>query len=211
MSKVTLDDLSYESLKPFLHSKVLGNRIVYYSSVSSTQTIAHELALSGAAEGSVVIADEQLQGKGRLGRKWFSPPKSGVWMSIILRANIAMVDASQITLLSALAVLTAIKKITDLSLYIKWPNDLFINGKKIAGILAEVKGKANVEYLIVGIGVNVNLQKDQMPIELRQVATSLSLELGKKVNRARLASQILYELEKLYNDYVKILLPELIR
>jgi BirA family transcriptional regulator, biotin operon repressor / biotin---[acetyl-CoA-carboxylase] ligase len=186
-----------------LNTEFIGKKIIYHESISSTQTIAHQLAYEGTEEGTVVVADEQGKGKGRLGRVWHSPKGTGVWMSVILRPNIPPQQAPQLTLLAAVAVVKGIKEAVGLDCEIKWPNDILIHGKKVVGILTELQAEADrIQSVIIGIGINVNVK--EFPEELKAKATSLFVEKnGKEINRAELIQRILEQTETLYNQYLK--------
>ncbi|MGX2960208.1 biotin--[acetyl-CoA-carboxylase] ligase [Peribacillus sp. JNUCC 23] len=187
-----------------LQTTTFGQNIHYEESVDSTQKIANRLANGGAAEGTIVIAEEQTLGKGRLSRNWHSPKFTGIWMSLILRPKIPFHEAPQLTLLAAVAVAQAIEDVTDLSPEIKWPNDLLIKGKKMTGILTELQAESDrIHSVIVGIGVNVNQKLSDFPEELQNTATSLFIESGKSISRSTLIQQILRNMEKLYSTYLK--------
>ncbi|MFJ7975319.1 biotin--[acetyl-CoA-carboxylase] ligase [Peribacillus sp. NPDC096379] len=187
-----------------LQTTTFGQNIHYEESVDSTQKIANRLANGGAAEGTIVIAEEQTLGKGRLSRNWHSPKFTGIWMSLILRPKIPFHEAPQLTLLAAVAVAQAIEDVTDLSPEIKWPNDLLIKGKKVTGILTELQAESDrIHSVIVGIGVNVNQKLSDFPEELQNTATSLFIESGKSISRSTLIQQILRNMEKLYSTYLK--------
>ncbi len=187
-----------------LQTTTFGQNIHYEESVDSTQKIANRLANGGAAEGTIVIAEEQTLGKGRLSRNWHSPKFTGIWMSVILRPKIPFHEAPQLTLLAAVAVAQAIEDVTDLSPEIKWPNDLLIKGKKVTGILTELQAESDrIHSVIVGIGVNVNQKLSDFPEELQNTATSLFIESGKSISRSTLIQQILRNMEKLYFTYLK--------
>jgi BirA family transcriptional regulator, biotin operon repressor / biotin---[acetyl-CoA-carboxylase] ligase len=197
------DRVAPEELMPHLQTRSFGQEIRYQFTMPSTQRLAHQWARMGAPEGAVVIAEEQTQGRGRLGRNWHSPPQTGIWMSLILRPSIALMQASQMTLLVSVGVLRGIERITGLSPQIKWPNDLLIAGKKVCGILTELRGEQDqIHYMVVGIGINVNTTVAHFPPELRGTATSLALQLGGSVHRAPLIAAILAELEQRYEDYL---------
>ncbi len=152
----------------------LGSKLHYFKEIGSTNSQAIELAEQNASEGEVVIAESQTQGRGRLGRCWESPPWANLYFSIILRPRLAPIHAPQITLMAAVALAEAVDSFIPQSPTIKWPNDILVNGKKLAGILTEaVCVPDRVEYVILGIGVNVNYRVDHMPRELRRRATSL--------------------------------------
>jgi len=147
----------------------------------------------------VVAAEEQTSGKGRLGRSWISPKGTGIWMSIVLKPNISPMIAPRATLIGAAAVYAAIKDM-GISVGIKWPNDIVINGKKICGILTEMNAEIErVNYVIMGIGINVNMEL--FPDELKEKATSLKNEIGNEVDRKKLVANILNNLEVFYEDF----------
>lgn len=197
--KITADEIRLG-----LSTDFLGRHIYYEESVDSTQKIAHRLANEDAPEGTVIIAEEQLLGRGRMDRRWHSPKYTGVWMSIILRPNLPPPKAPQLTLITAVAVVQAIEDFTDLTPQIKWPNDILINGKKVTGILTELQADADrITSIIIGIGINVNQQLEDYPQELHDVATSLSIESGKKLQRADLVKILLSKLENLYTLYLE--------
>jgi BirA family transcriptional regulator, biotin operon repressor / biotin---[acetyl-CoA-carboxylase] ligase len=186
-----------------LQTELFGKSVHYEESVESTQKIAHRLAGDGAAEGTLVVAEEQTFGKGRLSRSWHSPKYTGIWMSLILKPNIPFQQAPQLTLLAAVAVAKAIGEATGLITGIKWPNDILINQKKVTGILTELQAEADrIHSVIIGIGINVNQTVDDFPEELRQKASSLFIESGGTVSRAKLIQHIMVTMEKLYKLYL---------
>lgn len=198
------DKISGNEIQLGLETESLGRYVHFEESVTSTQKIAHRLAYEGTPEGTIVVAEEQISGRGRLDRVWFSPKYTGVWMSIILRPNIPPAQAPQLTLLAAVAVVQGIQEVTGLEPDIKWPNDILLKGKKVVGILTELQAEADrINSVIIGIGINVNHSEDQFPDEIKSIATSLSIELGEKVNRAALIQRILAKMEHLYTSYLK--------
>ncbi len=187
-----------------LKTAILGQHIHYEETVESTQKIALRLSLEGVPEGTAVISEEQTGGRGRLGRQFYSPKYTGVWMSIILRPTLPPQKAPQLTLITAVAVVQAIEEVTGLNPQIKWPNDILIDGKKVTGILTEMQAESDrIDSVIIGIGLNVNQEKEDYPEELRSIATSLFIESGKKINRAELTRELLLKLEKLYLLYLE--------
>ncbi|MEH7012636.1 biotin--[acetyl-CoA-carboxylase] ligase [Neobacillus niacini] len=200
----TPEKITANELRLGLKTKFIGKNVHYEESVESTQKIAHRLAYDNAPEGTVIIAEEQLSGRGRMDRKWHSPKYTGIWMSIILRPNISLPKAPQLTLLAAVAIVQAIEDLTGLLPEIKWPNDILIKGKKVTGILTELEAEADrVNSIIIGIGMNVNQTKEDFPIELQGIATSILLEKGERVSRADLIKGIFMNLEKLYLLYLE--------
>lgn len=202
---VTSPDLvTAEEVSLYTGNGTFGKKITYKSSVKSTQEIAHSLARDGAAEGSIVLADEQTGGRGRLGRAWQSPAGTGVWMSLILKPNIPLQKAPQLTLLIAVAASKAIERVSGLEAAIKWPNDILINGKKTAGILTELQAEADsIHSVIVGIGMNVNQESEHFSDEIAQIATSLAIEGGQTYKRAEVIGVLLQEIETLYHQYLE--------
>jgi BirA family biotin operon repressor/biotin-[acetyl-CoA-carboxylase] ligase len=198
----TPDLLTYEEINDKLKTKYIGKQIIYFDSVNSTNTKAKEIA-SDVEEGTVLIAEEQTKGRGRLGRNWVSPKGKGIWMSIVIKPDLNPIEASKVTQVAAAAVSEGIRNI-GVDNYIKWPNDIIINGKKVCGILTEMSGELNrINYIVVGIGINVNNDIDEFPDELKRKATSLKIESGIKIERKKLVAEILNNFEELYNELVK--------
>lgn len=200
---LTVPDIPYpEEVKSGLKTKALGQDVHYFPSLDSTQNQAHLLAKEGAPEGTVVIADQQLGGKGRLGRVWHSPPGTGIWMSVLLRPKLELHRCPQLTLLAAVAIVEAVQEETHLPVMIKWPNDILLGGKKICGILTELNAESDcINYLVIGIGINVNTPS--FPEEIGQIATSLMLEKQEQIARVRLIRNLLEKLEALYFQYLE--------
>ena len=183
-------------------TKVIGRDIRVFRETTSTNDVIEKLARDGVPEGVSVFAESQTKGRGRLGRKWLSPAKQGLWFSVLLRPDLRPQEATRLTVASATALRRAIESQTGLKPEIKWPNDILVQGKKVAGILTELSAELDhVKYVILGIGVDVNLSPGDFPPELRKVATSLKAELGKPVSRPELAVAILRELDQ---DYGRI-------
>jgi BirA family biotin operon repressor/biotin-[acetyl-CoA-carboxylase] ligase len=193
--------LDLAQVREHLDAKRLGIRFHYFTEISSTNSHARELAEKGAAEGEVVLAESQTHGRGRLGRRWESPPLANLYLSVILRPKLAPVHAPQITLMAAVALAETVGSFIPQKATIKWPNDILVNGKKLAGILTEAACvPERVEYVILGIGVNVNYPIDSMPQELRHRATSL-LDLTRiEVNRESFLRRLIQDLDRCYGD-----------
>lgn len=190
------DLLTKEEITAGLSTAFLAKEIYYQESVDSTNEEAKRQAMHGAPNGSLFIAEEQTGGKGRLGRIWRSPRGSGLWFSILLRPSSLPEQIASLTLLAGLAVCTAIRSKTGCTAMIKWPNDVVIGSKKVCGILTEMAAEIDrVDYVIMGIGINVN--NESFPEELQIKGTSLYLETGASVARAELLCEILKELERL--------------
>src|SRR5208282_6049469 len=183
-------------------TKVIGRDIRVFEQTTSTNDVIEKLARDGVKEGVVVFAESQTSGRGRLGRKWISQERKGLWFSILLRPDMRPQETTQLTVASATALRRAIQSQTGLKAEIKWPNDILIGGKKVAGILTELSAEPDkVRHVILGIGVDVNLNANEFPAELKKTATSLKIEAGEMVSRAELATEILRELDA---DYAKI-------
>jgi len=181
---------------------IIGRDIRVFQETTSTNDVVEKLARDGVKEGVVVFAESQTRGRGRLGRKWISPARKGLWLSLLLRPSLRPSEATQLTVMSATALRRAIQSETGLRPEIKWPNDILIGGKKVAGILTELSAEPDrVRHVIVGIGVDVNLGIQEFPPELRKLATSLKIEAGRFVPRAELAVAVLRELDR---DYGRI-------
>ena len=189
------DTLSPALITKDLKTRFVGQRVIYRPTLTSTMEVAREEAKRGAAEGTIVVADEQTAGRGRLQRAWLSP-RGNIALSVILRPEIKHLPS--LTMLASLVVTRSIAAVTALKPRLKWPNDVLINGKKVCGILIESSVRADrVDYAIIGIGINVNLRLEDYP-EILPIATSLSHELKKEVPRLSLIQNLLVEIEKLY-------------
>ncbi|MDA7025617.1 biotin--[acetyl-CoA-carboxylase] ligase [Bacillus sp. CLL-7-23] len=198
------DKISENEIRFGLKTEKMGQVIYFKDSVSSTQKIAHELANNGSPEGTIIVADQQTEGRGRMARVWHSPAGNGIWMSLILRPAIPVQKTPQLTLLAAVAIVQAIEEQTGISPEIKWPNDILVNGKKTVGILTELQAEADqVHSVITGIGINVNQVASDFPDDLKETATSLRIVSGKKIDRAALIQTILLTFEKRYQDYTR--------
>lgn len=191
-------------LEPGLRKVRFGGQRLQLDETSSTNTVAWEMADQGRlAEGGIVIAARQTQGKGRRGRTWESPA-GGLWFSIVLYPELQLRDAAPLSLVFALAVARALERFITAPVKVKWPNDVLLGGKKVAGILLEINTEFDrIKYLVAGIGVNVNLRAEDLPAALRDQATSLYLETGQEVDLEAVLSAILAELEKAYTRYLE--------
>ena len=192
---MNIEDLSPELITRDLATRFVGQRIVYYPSLASTMEVAKREAQQGAAEGTVVLADIQTAGRGRMERVWLSPG-GNIALSLILYPPVSYLP--YLIMLASLAVVHSIETATGLKPQIKWPNDILINGKKVCGILIESDVQGNsVSYSIIGIGININLKPADFP-EIGPIATSLSHELGEDIPRLKVLRGLLRELEVLY-------------
>ena len=180
----------------------IGQSIVHFFRTDSTNTVALQLAARGAAHGTVVVAEEQTAGRGRLGRAWYSEKSSGIYTSIILRPPLSPSAAPVLTLMAGLAAQSALSSTTGLAVDIRWPNDLLVNGKKVCGILTEMQAELDrLHAVVLGIGINVN--HSQMPRGLKEIATSLRIEAQKTWSRVHLFTALLKELERYYHVLLK--------
>lgn len=186
-----------------LETTWLGRRLECFGELDSTNTTARELAEAGAPEGTVVIADSQRRGRGRLGRGWVSPALRNLYLSFVLRPPLAPDSAPQITLVLGLAAAEAVREWTD-EVAIKWPNDLVSRGRKLAGILTEMTADdGRTRFVIPGIGVNLNSEPEDFPLDVREIATSLLMITGAPVDRARFAARLLNRLEVRYDLFLR--------
>jgi BirA family biotin operon repressor/biotin-[acetyl-CoA-carboxylase] ligase len=177
----------------------MGTRFHYFDEIDSTNNYARLLAERGEPQGAVVIAERQTLGRGRLGRRWVSPPYVNLYCSVILRPTVAPADAPRITLTAAVALADAIERFGAVAPTIKWPNDILAGGKKLAGVLTEaVSNSQRVEFVILGIGVNLNFSLEAMPPEIRDRATSLSILAGRNVSREAFLQRLIHDLDRCY-------------
>jgi BirA family biotin operon repressor/biotin-[acetyl-CoA-carboxylase] ligase len=198
------DVLTPSEVKHLLGTKWMGKTIHHYHTIDSTNSMAYELALDGAEEGEVVIAESQKMGRGRMGRQWFSPPFLNLYLSVILRPKIPPHQASLITLVAAVATAEAIQKSSGLNPLIKWPNDILLKGQKVAGLLSEIHSEVDrIHFVILGIGVNLNMDRKMFSKEIRNVATSLKREMGQAISRKTFLQALLQELEVWYEIFLK--------
>ncbi len=195
------DVLTEAECRNRLAGRWLGNPVYCFDEIDSTNTRAKLLAEKGAPEGTLVIAESQTAGKGRRGRSWASPPGEGLWFSFVLRPQIRPSVAPMITLAAALAVAASIEDVCGLPARIKWPNDIVISGRKLVGILTELSAETlEVHYVVVGIGINVNMT--EFPEEIRRTATSLYLESGKRFKRCDIVAAVMKRMEEYYAAYM---------
>jgi BirA family biotin operon repressor/biotin-[acetyl-CoA-carboxylase] ligase len=194
--------ISIEQIRDGLTTRWLGRTIHCYDAVESTNLTAIELAQQGEPEGTVILADEQLSGRGRGSRSWHSPAGVGIYCSIVLRPKMAPAKAQLITLMAGVSIVKAIALRTGLSPRVKWPNDIMINDKKVAGILLESRvSGGQIGYSVIGFGINVNNGSADLPEDIRVNASSLLMELKKPVDRSTLVIEIFSELERLYHRF----------
>jgi len=179
----------------------LGRKIHYFQEIDSTNAYAWRLAQEGAEEGEIVVAESQTRGRGRKGRPWFSPPYRNLYISLILRPRMPPIHAPQITLMAAVALAETVESFLSFTPEIKWPNDILVSGKKLGGILTESSCEGErILFVVLGIGVNLNLPEELMPEAIRHSATSLFMVTGKKVDRVAFARRLIQSLERCYED-----------
>ncbi len=200
---VTIPDILVPSLlRAELGDLAIGRNVLHYFRIDSTNALALKAAADGAEHGTVVVAEEQTAGRGRLGRAWFSEKSSGIYTSIILRPPLSPAAAPVITLMAGLAAQKAVKSATGLDADIRWPNDLLVNGKKVCGILTEMSAEVDqIHAVVIGIGINVN--HSTMPPELEDIATSLRIEARRVLSRVKVMVALLREVERYYQLLLK--------
>ncbi len=199
------DRLFEEEILHGLKTRKFGRKIHAYQSVQSTNTIAHQLALAGIPEGTIVIAEKQTRGRGRMGRRWHSPEKVGIYMSLVIYPQIDPKLAPGLSLMTAVALAEAIEKFGfKQEVKIKWPNDVLIGNKKTAGILTELSGEiGRTHHVVIGIGINVNQKSSDIPEDLKNKATSLRIAGKKMLSRVSLVQEFLLLFEKEYGRFRK--------
>lgn len=198
------DILSPEEVQPGLRTKLFGKEhYLYFREIGSTNSHARSLAAENYPEGTVVVAHTQSEGRGRRGRNWYSPAGEGLYVSIILRPRIPLREMSRVSLFAAAAVAVTLEKEFNLSPRIKWPNDVLLNGRKVAGILTEaVADMDGIDYVVTGIGINVFNRAEDFPADLRSPATSIQQEYDRSCSRIKLLQGLLYNLEQYYEQVI---------
>ncbi len=196
------DLISEDLISNCLHTEWTGMPVLVFDSVDSTNNEAKRRAEEGAGAGLLVVGEEQTAGRGRRGRAWESEKGEGIFMSLLLRPDIAPDNASMLTLVMGLAVRDALREVCGLAAQIKWPNDIICDGKKICGILTEMSSEMDcVNYIVIGIGINVH--NEQFPEEVKQTATSVYQQTGKHIRRAQLVAACMKHFEKYYAEFLK--------
>jgi len=189
------DKLLPDEISQILNTKIMAKEIYHYDMVPSTMNIAMDLAIKGCKDGTLVCAEGQYKGRGRLNRFWSSPKHKGIYFSLVLRPEISPAESPKLTLLSAVSVCEAIRRFSKLDCLIKWPNDLIIDNRKLGGILTEMNAEMDmVKFVIIGIGINVNTPESLLPAQ----ATSLKEKLGERISRIELMKAILENIDKEY-------------
>lgn len=207
------DSFEKADLLPLLSRPALWKDFLYYAVTDSTNSRAAELAEKGGVHGTVLCANAQTGGRGRMGRGWLSPPGVNVYLSILLRPPVEPARAPQLTLVAAVALAQAVEETCGVAAGLKWPNDLLLDGRKAAGILAEMSADPDrVRHVIVGVGLNVNMEAADFPEDLRERATSLRIRTGRTFRRAELVARFLDAFSRAYEGYLtggfKSLWPE---
>jgi BirA family biotin operon repressor/biotin-[acetyl-CoA-carboxylase] ligase len=197
------DILTEEEIRSVFKGDIIAREVIFYKETTSTNDKVIEIGTRGI-EGTVVIADSQVQGRGRFGRRWISPPGVNLYFTVLLKPPFSPKEASIVNLMVPVAVVSGIREYTQLETVIKWPNDVLIRDKKVAGILTEMKSDMNkIEFIAAGVGINVNMPLELLPPPLRQVTTSLKEEKGEAVNRIGLLGAIFSRLEYWYKHILK--------
>jgi BirA family transcriptional regulator, biotin operon repressor / biotin---[acetyl-CoA-carboxylase] ligase len=201
---VSIPDLLREGdLKPGLKTRVMGREVHLFPEVASTNTLAMEMASKGAPEGTIVLAEAQTCGKGRRGRKWISP-RGNLYLSVVLRPDVPLHKSPVITLTGAVAVASAIRGMYGLKASIKWPNDILISGRKVCGLLTEMSAEQDrVRHIVLGIGIDANMDLEALPCDVRAQTTTLAVEAGGKIDRTALLRQLLRELDRWYGVFLE--------
>lgn len=198
------DHLDAGAITDVLQTTTFGKTLTVEGEVPSTQDLARAAAEKGAPEGFLVVAEQQNSGRGRMGRSWVSPYGKGIWMSMVLRPQVPIHCAPQLTLLTAAALCRSLRRVTGLPIGIKWPNDLLIEGRKISGILLESAAEdERLKYIIAGVGISVNLMEQDYPEDVLQKAVSLRIAGGRSFNRTAIIADFLSEWEQLYELFLK--------
>lgn len=193
------DLLLPEEIRAGLATQLLGKQIVHFYDTSSTNNEAKRLAADDAVEGTIVVSEAQTLGRGRLNRGWFSPHGGGVWVSVILRPPFPPQEAPKCTLMAAVATVEAIREASGLNCGIKWPNDILWQGRKLVGILTEMSAEMDaINFVVLGIGINVSLQESDFPEELRNIGASVSMGAEREVSRVEVLQKLLERLEYWY-------------
>lgn len=197
------DLLTFEEIAPFLHTNYIGKNIIHYDTIGSTNDQAKITADDvHSSNGTVLISEEQTAGRGRLGRKWSSAKGKNILMSIILKPDMMLKDAVKITQIAAASLVCSIRAL-GINAYIKWPNDIIVNNKKVCGILTEAKSRlSKIQYIVLGMGINVNIDSNELPQDLIKTASSLYIESDKKIDRRKLTADVINNFEKFYDKFL---------
>lgn len=187
-----------------LKCRTFARKIYSYQSIGSTNTVAQELAKAGLPEGTLVVADKQTKGRGRLGRTWHSPSGVGLYFTLILRPNLSPDKIAGFSLVAGLAIVRAINDVSGIEARTKWPNDVLYKSKKLAGVLVELAAELDkINFMVVGCGINVNHRKKDFPLSLQRKSTSLRLINKESISRVALLQNVLTQFESLYDNFCK--------
>jgi BirA family biotin operon repressor/biotin-[acetyl-CoA-carboxylase] ligase len=198
------DHLTETEISHGLKTEFIGRKIFAYNSVKSTNDLAAQMAENGVPEGTIVVADQQTKGRGRLGRSWYSPPGTGIYVSIILKPKFKPEMAPAVSIMTAIALADTMSAYCPGNVRIKWPNDVLIGGRKVAGILTELSAeREKIHHIVIGVGINVNQTAGDFPDEIRSLATSVRRSVKRKVRRVKLLQTFLSNFEKEYVKYRK--------
>ena len=191
--------ISPSEVRGCLRTRILGQTGLFFRSLDSTNEVAKQLATRGTKEGIVVLAERQSNGRGRLGRKWFSP-EGGLWFSVVLRPSVEPKHAMKLTLLGSVAVVKTVNRLYGIGADIKWPNDVLIDQKKVCGILTETSiRKENLDFAVLGFGINANLDRETLPRQIRDHTTTLKARLRKEISREILLCSLMENVEACYD------------
>lgn len=189
------------SVSKYLKTEKIGREYIHFDELDSTNSEIKKIAGNYSEEGLVVLTEKQMNGRGRLGKTWFSQNDKGIWMSIMVRPKLSIYEVSKITQVVAASIHEAFSEF-GIDSEIKWPNDIIINDKKICGILVEMNSEENhINYVVIGIGININQKKEDFPKDIKNIASSLKIQNGKTYNRAKIVADILNNFENLYNKF----------
>ncbi len=198
------DRLTPMEIEPFLTTHDLGRDLHHRAVIDSTNALAHILAEEGAFHGETVVAEHQSQGRGRRGRTWISPPEQNIYLSVILRPDLEAQRAPELTFVAGVAIAESLRTAFNIPIDLKWPNDLMVSGKKLAGILTELTArKDRIDFVVLGLGLNVNMEAEDFPEEIADTATSLRIELGQRLDRPLLCAALLSSLEAWYDRWLE--------
>lgn len=205
MSRTTVGKISRSEpverplILPGLKTRTFGRTFHWYRKIDSTNRVAFDRAVEGGEEGEIFMAEAQTRGRGRVGKSWFSPPYMNLYLSLILRPKVAPEIVPGISLVAGVSVARVLQKLYPISALIKWPNDVLVNDKKLAGILCQTQAKGKTtEFVILGIGINLNVPHGRMPRFLQQTATSVFMETGNRCDRGEFVESLLASLERGY-------------
>ena len=196
-------NLDVDQIKARRGFTLIGSEILAVEEVDSTNELAKRYFQNAAPEGMVFLAESQNKGKGRSGRTWHSPGQSGIYMSVLLKPDLETIQVPPLTLMAGVATVKAINEFSLLPATLKWPNDILLNGKKLGGILCELSFHENRPGVVIGIGINVNNEKNQFPEDLQEIATSLLQANGEPVDRTQLVISLLDRLDREYQTFLK--------